>query len=102
MGDGAGNEGSKPVPFSSRALILGVSGGAGGHVSLISSVVRVWGLTGSPGVVLCREDVVKMASRSVLPLINLGGVVEAGPVGLEQQQQQQQQNEREKRGNSLR
>lgn len=31
----------KPVSFSSRALILGVSGGARGHVSLISSVVRV-------------------------------------------------------------
>lgn len=41
-GGGGGSEGSgfKSVPFASRALILGVSGGARGHVSLISSVVR--------------------------------------------------------------
>lgn len=43
MGEGVqGMRGSgfKLVRFSSRALILGVSGGARGLVSLISSVVR--------------------------------------------------------------
>lgn len=81
MGDGAGDEGSKPVPFSFRALILGVSAGARGHVSLISSVVRVWGLAGSSTVELSGKDVVKMAAHSVLLLINLEGGVKAGRGG---------------------
>lgn len=49
----------KPVPFSSRALILGVSGGAREHVSLISSVVRVSCFAGFPSVEQSGEDAVK-------------------------------------------
>lgn len=60
----------KPVPFSSRALILGVSGGARGHVSLISSVVRVRWLTGFLSVERHGEDAVKMAAHGVFLLIN--------------------------------
>lgn len=55
----------EPVPFSSRALILGVGGGAGGHVSLISSVVRVCWLAAFPRVEQSGEDAVKMAPRGV-------------------------------------
>lgn len=61
----------KPVlPFSSRALILGVSGGARGHVSLISSMVRVCWLTGFPHVEQSGGDAVKIAAHGVFLLIN--------------------------------
>lgn len=69
------------VPFSSRALILGVSGGAVGHVSLISSVVRVWWLAGSPSVEQSGEDAVKMAAHGVFLLINPDGGVRVWGVG---------------------
>lgn len=61
----------KPVPVSSRALILGVSGGARGHVSLISSVVRVLAVEQR------GEDAVKMAAYGVFLLINPEGGVRA-------------------------
>lgn len=61
----------KPVlPFSSRALILGVTGGARGHVSLISSMVRVCCLTGFPHVEQSGEDAVKITAHGVFLLIN--------------------------------
>lgn len=66
-----------PPPFSSSALILGVSGGAGGHVSLISSVVRVC----FPSVEQREEDPVKMAAHGVFLLINFEGGVRARGVG---------------------
>lgn len=62
---------SKPVlPFSSRSLILGASGGARGHVSLISSTVRVCCLTGFPHVEQSGEDAVKIAAHGVFLPIN--------------------------------
>lgn len=76
----------KPVlPFSSSALILGVSGGARGHVSLISSMVRVCWLTGFPSVEQCGEDAVKMAAHGVSLLINPEGGVRAWGWGVKKQ-----------------
>lgn len=63
--------------FPSRALILGVSGGARGHVSLISSVARVRWLAGFPSVKQHGVGAVKMAAGGVFLLINPeGGVKE--------------------------
>lgn len=63
----------KPVlPFSSRALILGVSLGARGHASLISNMVRVHWLTGFP---VGGDEWEECCEYGLFPLINPKGGV---------------------------
>lgn len=69
----------EPVPFSSRALIFGVSGGARGHVSLISDVVRVCWLTGFSQCGAEWRGCCENVCSEVFLLITAPGLGEWGP-----------------------